>query len=172
MVVERLLPQFSYHFTYLLTVSPLCPSSVRGSPVHSEDLGWLCFASPVHSEGFGWLCSASPVHCKGLGWLCSVSPVHTEGHPLSLQGRSIFPQHLLAEHGKNSIHSTETALAHTHMHMLLMYVCVYMYTQSHISTCIARHTTLTCQLSLQEFHLPQELLPLLAHLLTHLTHST
>ena len=76
------MPQFSYHFTYLLTVSPLCPSSVRESPVHTEDLGWLCSASPVYSES--------------LGWLCSVSPVHTEGHPLSLQGSSVSPQHLLA----------------------------------------------------------------------------
>ena len=123
MVVERLLPQLSYHFTYLLTVSLLCPSSVGESHVHSEGLGWLRSVSPAHTEGLGWLCSvspvrteglgrlssASPVHSEdlgwlrsvspvrteGLGWLCSASPVHTEGHPLSLQGNSVSPQHLM-----------------------------------------------------------------------------
>ena len=66
MVAEILPPQFNYHLTYLLTVSPFCPSLDRESPVYSEGLGWLRSVSPVPFEGLGLLHSVSTVHAEGL----------------------------------------------------------------------------------------------------------
>lgn len=65
----------SYNLKYLLSVSPICSSSDRASPVHSEGLQMLYFESPDQSGG--------------RGWLSCVSHIHVEGHTLSLQGNSV-----------------------------------------------------------------------------------